>query len=264
MPIAPLGPALRDEVARVLAGIAAEAGDVLLRYWKATCEAALKGDGSPVSEADMAAEALIRARLLAAYPYWPIVSEERAESHVVPVHGTFLIVDPLDGTRPFLAGKPDFCVLIGLIEKGVPIAGAIHAPVCGRSWWAGAHAFTTAGRDFGTATRIAPSPPRARIAIVSRDEAGEKSRPLCASLGASEILAENSALKFARLADGEADLYPRNGRTMQWDIAAGDAVLRALGGGVFDLERRPLVYGAGPLGWANPDFVAFRCAPARD
>jgi 3'(2'), 5'-bisphosphate nucleotidase len=244
-----------------MATIAAEAGEALERFRSGGCGSVLKPDGSPVSEADMAAEKLIHERLHAAFPHVPIVSEERAESHETGAMPSFFLVDPLDGTRPFMAGKPDFCVLIALIEAGKPVAGAIHAPAMNRCWWAGGHAYTASGPDLVHAREIHPKPGGTDVAIVSRDSAGDDSCGLCAELGAHQILRENSALKFARLADGEADIYPRRGRTMQWDIAAGDAILRALGGGVFDLDGKPLVYGAGALGWANPHFVAYRRRP---
>ncbi|MCA2000137.1 MAG: 3'(2'),5'-bisphosphate nucleotidase CysQ, partial [Hyphomicrobiales bacterium] len=141
-----LSPDRRDAIARRLAGIAREAGDCLLRYRDEPCPSALKADGSPVSAADLAAETLIRTQLAAAFPHWPVVSEEHTESHAAAAMPIHFLVDPLDGTRPFLSGGAEFCVLIALIAGGNPIAGAIHAPVSGRSWWAGARAFTAAGR----------------------------------------------------------------------------------------------------------------------
>jgi 3'(2'),5'-bisphosphate nucleotidase len=269
MPVAVTTPSInpdwhRDETARMLATIAVEAGGVLDCFRSGECGSMLKADGSPVSEADIAAERLIHDRLSAAFPAVPIVSEEQAASHSTVPWPAFFLVDPLDGTRPFLAGKPDFCVLIALIVAGKPIAGAIHAPALGRSWWAGERAYAAHGPGLADASELLPKPAGTAIAIVSRDSAGDASRGLCAELGARQILSENSALKFARLADGEADIYPRRGQTMQWDIAAGDALLRALGGGIFDLDGNPLVYGAGALGWANPHFIAYRrrAAPA--
>lgn len=267
MPVAGSSPAIRpegrlDAIARAIAVIAAEAGGVLDCFRSGPCARSEKSDGSPVSEADIAAEKLIHARLSAAFPDIPIVSEEQGTSHAAVPLPAFFLVDPLDGTRPFLAGQPDFCVLIALIEAGAPVAGAIHAPALDRCWWAGEHAYAAQGPGLSDPVRIEPRPEGMAVAIVSRDSAGDESRGLCSELGAREILRENSALKFARLADGEADIYPRRGRTMQWDIAAGDALLRALGGGIFDLDGRPMVYGAGALGWANPHFIAYRRRPA--
>lgn len=249
-----------DDVARRLAEIAAEAGLTLDALQRNGCSSQFKADGSPVSEADLAAEAIISAQLSRLFPDVSVVSEENAASHAVNCGGSFFLVDPLDGTRAYLAGAPDYCVLIALIQDHVPVAAAIHAPATGQSWWAGRSAYTCATRDFGDARVLAPHPPRTgpQIAVVSSLHAGEASRALCRSLDVGEIRCENSALKFTRLAEGEADIYPRVGRTMQWDIAAGDALLRALGGGVFDLEGRPLRYGLAASGWANPDFIAIR------
>jgi 3'(2'), 5'-bisphosphate nucleotidase len=264
-----LAASARREIARRLADYAAEAGDILNCYRNAACLNSLKPDGSPVSEADLAAEATILARLLADYPQWPVISEENAASHGSAPAGGFFLVDPLDGTKAFLAGGPDFCVLIALVLGGVPVASAIHAPATGQSWWASGDAceadgaFKAYDRGFVRVEPLQPSPRREGdpVAIISSQHAGEKSRVLCDTLRVSKVLCENSALKFARLAEGEADVYPRIGRTMQWDIAAGDGLLRSLGGGVLDMEGRPLRYGAHAAGWDNPDFIAWRTAP---
>lgn len=253
----------RNDLGRRLAEIASEAGVVLNRFRVPECRSETKPDGSPVSEADIASEAVILARLDAEFPDWSIISEESADISKRDTTSSFFLVDPLDGTKAFLAGAPDFCVLIALIAGGVPIASAIHAPATGQSWWAGTIAKASDTTDFRTIRALRAMPQRSggQIAIVSSLHAGESSRALCRNLDLSEVRCENSALKFARLADGEADVYPRIGRTMQWDIAAGDALLRATGGGVFDLDGAPLRYGPGAMGWANPDFVAFRVLP---
>ncbi|OYU49833.1 MAG: 3'(2'),5'-bisphosphate nucleotidase CysQ [Rhizobiales bacterium PAR1] len=257
---------LRTALARRLAGIASEAGVVLDCLQKAGCRSALKGDGSPVSEADIAAEVVISRALAEAFPDIPVVSEENAASHVSGEMASFFLVDPLDGTTAYLAGAPDYCVLIALIENGTPVASAIHSPATGQSWWAGEAVFAAENRAFSNprALEIKPAREGGGIAIISSHHANAASRALCQSLHITEIIAENSALKFVRLAEGEADFYPRVGRTMQWDIAAGDALLRAMGGGVFDLQGRPFRYGAGPDGWANPDFLAIRRQPDLD
>lgn len=253
----------RNDLARRLAEIAAEAGVALDRLQKKGCGSVLKADGSPVSDADLVAETMISARLAQDFPDYPVISEENTASHETYGSTSFFLVDPLDGTKAYLAGAPDYCVLIALITDHVPVAAAIHAPATGQSWWAGESAFTADAGDFRKIRAIVPLPPRegGQIAIVSSQHAGEASRSLCRTLDVSDIKCENSALKFARLAEGEADIYPRIGRTMQWDIAAGDALLRTIGGGVFDLEGRPLRYGATAQGWANPDFIAIRVQP---
>lgn len=258
----PLSQAQRNDIARALAGIAGSAGDILTCFSSDACRRTIKPDGTPVSEADEAAEEELHKLISREFPDWPIVSEENSASHDLAGVDAFFLVDPLDGTRAFLAGGKDFCVLIALVVGGVPAAGAIHAPATGRSWWAGAGAMTAGSRQFDDARLLAPSPsrPGGRVAIISSQHAEGASSELCRSFGIGEIRRESSALKFARLAEGEADIYPRLGRTMQWDVAAGDALLRALGGGVFDRSGQALRYGASRDGWANPDFVALRCA----
>lgn len=252
----------RNRIARQLAEFAAEAGDVLKRFRADGCGQATKPDGSPVSDADVASEHLLLERLGAAFPQFMIISEENAESHLRAPNEPFFLVDPLDGTKAYLGGGEDFCVLIALVRQGEPVAGAIHAPASGRTWWAGGQAFHAPDRGFGTVEpiRLCPRRREGRIAVISAVHAAEASRLMCGKLAVSQIRQENSALKFTRLAEGEADIYPRIGRTMQWDIAAGDAILRSLGGGVFDMEGRPVTYGARASGWDNPDFIALRCA----
>lgn len=258
----PLSLAQRNDIARALAEIAGSAGDILTCFSSDACRRTIKPDGTPVSEADEAAEEELHKLISREFPDWPIVSEENAASHDLKGGDAFFLVDPLDGTRAFLAGTKDFCVLIALIVDGIPVAGAIHAPASGRSWWAGADAMTADNRAFDQTRHLVPAParPRDRIAIISSQHAEGASSELCRSFGIAEIRKESSALKFARLAEGEADIYPRLGRTMQWDVAAGDALLRALGGGVFDRFGQTLRYGAARDGWANPNFVALRCA----
>lgn len=256
----------RAEIAFSLATFASEAGVILDRLQKSGCASRSKADGSPVSEADLQSEALIAARLAAAYPDIPVISEEKTQEFAIDPQKPFFLVDPLDGTRAFLAGLPEYCILIALIEKGAPVLGAIHAPATGATWWGGNKVHASADRGFSQIRTIAPRPerPDGQIAIISRESARESSEALCEHLNVSEIRLENSALKFVRMLEGEADLYPRAGRTMQWDIAAGDALLRLLGGGVFDLSGNPLCYGQGEQGWANPDFIALRAQPHLD
>lgn len=260
-----LSGAQRDRIARQIAEIAAAAGDVLNCFRSDQCRREMKADGSPVSEADLAAEAELKRLLSAAFPDLPIISEENTASHDLAPGAGFLLVDPLDGTRSFLDGGKDFCILVALIENAVPVAGAIHAPAEGASWWAGASAWRSEDRAFAGVETLKPAPlrPGLRRAVVSRHHAEGASLDFCARLGIGSVRHENSALKFVRLAQDEADLYPRLGRTMQWDIAAGDALLRALGGGIYDLAGNALRYGPGSAGWANPDFVAFRCVQDR-
>lgn len=255
----PLTDRERDEVADGIGQIARQAGTLLASLFRTGIPAEWKPDGSPVSAADRAAEALVEQALGSRFPEIAIVSEENAESQRRPPPERFFLVDPLDGTRAFLRGRPDFCVLIALIENGQPIASALDAPARGKRYWAGATAWTADLEPGATPRVIQPTAGGTiRRAIISAHHAGEESRALCSSLGVSEVITENSALKFARLAEGEAEIYPRAGTTMEWDVAAGDALLRALGGGVVDLSGAPMRYGTHGTDWEVPGFIAYR------
>jgi 3'(2'), 5'-bisphosphate nucleotidase len=254
-------PAERNVIAHEIGQIARSAGDVLARMHGKALASERKRDGSPVSEADRAAEAVVEMALQRAFPGMAIVSEENAASQRMPSPERFFIVDPLDGTRAFLRGAPDFCVLIALIENGVPVAAALDAPLRGLAYRAGERVWRRRLPDH-LDDEIAPYPSmRAEIGVISVHHSAEASRQLCTRFGLKTVLAENSALKFARLAEGEADIYPRAGTTMQWDVAAGDAMLRALGGITLDLAGQPLVYGSQSGQWEVPGFVAWRRKP---
>jgi 3'(2'), 5'-bisphosphate nucleotidase len=253
-----------NKVGARLAHIARAAGDVLLAHRHTPHQVTWKADGSPVTLADEAAEAVILAALAQEFPDIPVISEENAQSHSDAPEGAFFLVDPLDGTRGYLQGNPAFCVLIALVEEGIPVASALDAPALDQLFWAGEQAFYAANRhvDAGIAISVATGQPGGNVAIISSHHARAISRTMCQKLGATKVLDEPSAVKFARMARGEADFYPRYGQTMQWDVAAGDALLRAVGGGVFDVHGQRLRYGAGAAakGWTMPDFVALRRA----
>lgn len=248
----------RDDAALLMARIAREAGALLLAMQGSDLARERKSDGSPVSDADRAADTLVTAGLQAAFPDIPVVSEENAASQILSGAARFFLVDPLDGTHAYLRGGQDYCVLIALIEQGAPIAGAMDAPAHARRHWSGARAWRAAGDDL-RGEPLVPSPPcRQPTAIISAHHAGEQSLALCRTLGVERVLTENSALKFARLAEGDADFYPRAGNTMEWDIATGDALLRALGGGILDSSGAAMVYGRAPGDWLVPSFIAYR------
>ena len=267
-----------DACAYRLAQIAQDAGCLLQDMRKAPLTPRMKDDDSPVTAADLASEAVILAALARDFPDIPVVSEENAPGQQVSASHQgqtrrFFLVDPLDGTKAYIAGGADFCVLIALIEDGIPVAGALHAPISGQTWWVGAHVYRavtpsdsaqgSAKIQNATIQRVfaAQTDRTSCIAMTSAYHAQAESLALCTQLGVSDIRHENSALKFIRLALGEADFYPRPGRTMQWDVAVGDAILRALGGGILSLEGKPLPYGYGAEGWANPGFIAYRKKP---
>ncbi len=246
------------------------AGEAILAVYRAGPETRIKADASPVTEADERAEVIILAELAAACPDIPVVAEEAvAAGHVPEIAGSaFILVDPLDGTKEFISRNDDFTVNIALIENGVPVAGIVYAPALGIAYGgdaSGAHKIWI-GTDFRVTRREAlrarctASP---RIAVASRSHRSAETDAFLGECGATEIRSVGSSLKFCLIAEGSADIYPRFGRTMEWDTAAGDAVLRAAGGMTVDLAERPLIYGKrgrnGVADFVNPDFIA-RCA----
>jgi 3'(2'), 5'-bisphosphate nucleotidase len=254
----------RDATARLLAAIAVEAGGVVARHYAQGVSVALKADASPVTEADLAAEALILARLAERLPGVPVVSEERFAAGDVPEVGSrFLLVDPLDGTREFVARNGEFTVNIALIENGEPVAGAVYAPVRERVWFGGTAAYAVrAAPGAGPEALAAAQPIRARrpppeglVALISRSHNHPGNDAYLARLPVAARRALGSSLKFGLIAEGLGDIYPRLTPTMEWDLAAGHAVLAAAGGGVTTPERGPLRYGK--PGFRNDGCVAW-------
>jgi len=244
-----------------LFGLAIEAGAATLRYYGGgDPEVQKKVDGSPVTAADQAAEAVILERLRAWTPDIPIVAEEAVAAGDVPdvSGGRFWLVDPLDGTREFLGGNDEFTVNIALVETGAPVLGIVHAPALGLTYTGivGRGAQLAEGRAPARPIAARPVPEGGLVVVASRRHGDQDA--LTGYLEKVHVLAERrigSSLKFCLLATGEADLYPRFGRTMEWDTAAGDAVLRAAGGRVQTVDGDPLTYGK--PGFENPYFVAF-------
>lgn len=248
--------------------IAKAAGDVILDlYARQDIGVSHKGDGSPVTLADAAAEAVILKALAEQFPDVPVISEEAAEAGACPTVGDrFFLVDPLDGTKEFISRNGEFTVNIALIEDGQPRVGVVYAPALGviyagepegaRIGWANA-----AGAFVAWAALKAGSPPHEGLRVVaSRSHMGPETSDYLARFAVADLVAAGSSLKLCKVAGGEADLYPRLGRTMAWDIAAGDAVLRAAGGMVRCMEGRPFSYHPsrvpGDTAFANPWFVA--------
>ncbi len=225
-----------------------------------------KKDGSPVTDADHRAEAVILEALRHEFPKVPVVAEEEAAAGRLPeTAAKFFLVDPLDGTREFIARNGEFTVNIALVERGIPVAGMIYAPALG-SMFVGAEGgawrawvnHDRAGALQPIRTRRAPP---VVAAICSRSNSGDRTDRWLRGFDVRTRIAAGSSLKFCRIAEGEADIYPRFGRTMEWDTAAGDAILRAAGGSVRSLDGQPLAYGkrgrADAADFANPDFVAY-------
>ena len=237
--------------------LALEAGRTIMTFYRSGAAVRMKQDRSPVTEADLAADRLIVAGLGAADPRIPVISEESTgATAAAPAGGRFWLVDPLDGTREFIARSGEFTVNIALIEGGRPVLGVLHAPALEETYLADgqARALHVVADGEAQTIRARPLPDSGPAVIASRSHRDAETDAFIAGLRPSSTASAGSALKFGLLARGAADLYPRFGRTMEWDTAAGQAVLAAAGGHVRDLDGRALGYGK--AGFVNPPFVA--------
>ncbi|WP_051335563.1 3'(2'),5'-bisphosphate nucleotidase CysQ [Methylocapsa acidiphila] len=261
----------RDAIAEIFAEIAVEAAVAVMEVYASDSHARRKPDKSPVCDADENAEAIILERLAAVLPDLPVLAEEAAAHGKKTVSGsTFILVDPVDGTREFLSHNGEFTINIGLIVEGEPLAGVVYAPALGRLWLGGAKAtccVVAPGAPLPPLCErreihVRPAPRQGLTAVASRSHSDAETEAFLADLPIRERRAAGSSLKFCAVAEGEADIYPRFGQTMEWDTAAGDAVLRAAGGIVLDRERRPLRYGKAGAQFRNGPFVAWGDPPA--
>ncbi|MFV1462396.1 MULTISPECIES: 3'(2'),5'-bisphosphate nucleotidase CysQ [unclassified Phaeobacter] len=253
-----------DELIPVIRRLAIEAGEKIMEIYNSDeFEVKVKSDESPVTAADEAADALISAGLRAAFPDVMLVTEEQAESHSKSGH-TFLIVDPLDGTKEFIHRRGDFTVNIALVENGVPTRGVVYAPARSRMFFTLADgsaveetgAFDPSAMGEIKPIRVADSDNDALMVVASKSHRDQATDDYIDKYAVKDSKSAGSSLKFCLVATGEADLYPRVGRTMEWDTAAGHAVLCGAGGQVvrFD-DHSPLTYGK--EGYANPFFIAY-------
>ncbi|MDP6343798.1 MAG: 3'(2'),5'-bisphosphate nucleotidase CysQ [Alphaproteobacteria bacterium] len=247
------------ELAAAIRDIALKAGDAIMEIYAGEFAVESKADASPVTEADRAAEAIIAAALRELTPAIPVVAEEEvAAGHRSDIGGgVFWLVDPLDGTREFISRNGEFTVNIALIRQGAPVLGAVHVPARRETYIAAGPGEVTCERDGGPAEAIAARAAAADglVAMVSRSHASPETDDYLAKFSIKERRDAGSSLKFCRLAEGAADLYPRLGRTMEWDTAAGHAVLACAGGSVDRLDGGPLSYGKPEF--ENPHFVAW-------
>lgn len=250
-------------LACALLEIAHDAGRLVLRHFRGNAAPRRKADGSLVTAADEEAEKLITERLATLAPGIAVVAEEHVARHgASPPVSRFYLVDPLDGTDEFIRGSDEFTVNIALVEQGNVVCGAVIAPARQRAFAgskdAGAfelEAPADGALDLHRVRRImARKPPARPTILVSRTHRGRELE-LCGHIGA-EIVPISSSLKFGIVAAGEADLYPRVGVTMEWDTAAGQAVLEAAGGSVEMLDGQPFRYGKFDAGLRNPGFIA--------
>ncbi len=255
---APLAPTA--DLGAQLADIVEQASDIILPLWRTDMAVERKSDESPVTEADRRAELMILERLARLFPDIPTVSEEAASDNGAPtsVAARFFLIDPLDGTKAFVGGRESFTVNIGLIEDGVPVAGAVAAPATGQVWFtAGGQAWRRRfGEPNASPIRVRAKPTGNGIALLSHTVKDDDAVRLAARHGCAIWQGMDSSVKFCLIAEGRADVYPRLGRTMEWDTAAGDAVLRAAGGRVLTDNGQPLVYGKADQGFANGGFLA--------
>lgn len=249
-----------------LADLALAAGREIMAIYASPVIARQKNDLTPVTEADEAAEKIILSGLKLLDPAIPVISEEAAAQGIIPeVRERFYLVDPLDGTKEFLSRNGEFTVNIALIDKAMPAAGIVLAPALGRIFCGetGSGAFeahieaeadvAALGWQALKARQVSPAGP---IVVASRSHRDERTEAYLKCLKVQKIVSAGSSLKFCLLAAGEADLYPRFGRTMEWDTAAGHAVLRAAGGHVEVETGEPLTYGKASRGYDNPAFIA--------
>jgi 3'(2'), 5'-bisphosphate nucleotidase len=234
------------------------AGAVIMDIYRTDFEVRGKEDASPVTEADERAEALILPALAELTPDIPVIAEEAvAAGHIPAVGERFWLVDPLDGTREFISRNGEFTVNIGLIEQGEPMLGVVFAPALDRLFAGvvGAAAFTE--EDGVRRVVSVREPPAEGLTIVASRSHGDPAalETFLQGRRIAQVRNAGSSLKICLVAAGEADLYPRLGRTMEWDIAAGHAVLAAAGGRITRVDGEPLTYGKPDF--ANPHFVAW-------
>lgn len=248
-----------------LIDIALAAGAAILDVYRDGATVRLKADDSPVTDADARAEAIILDGLARLAPSTPVLAEERASAGFIPTLGSrFFLVDPLDGTREFLKRNGEFTVNIALIEDGAPTLGLVYAPALRKLYFgeAGRALRFEIGADGalknGESIRARLAPGAGLTAVASRSHRSVETDDYLARLRVAAFAEAGSSLKFCLLAEGSADIYPRLSRTMEWDTAAGQAVLEAAGGRVeTHPERARLVYGKADRGFDNPAFVAW-------
>ena len=244
---------------------ALDAGACIIEHYKNGVEAEEKSDKSPVTQADRDAEDVIERALAALAPNIQMIGEEACSERVPDkLAPHFFLVDPLDGTRDFVAKRKDFTVNIGLISGVAPVAGVIYAPVHEKLYFSGpntAFMLPIAPGDGlnmaqAQALRVGPFPDNGLRVLASRSHRDKKTDALIERLHVHDVIPAASSYKFCLLAEGRADLYPRHGRTMEWDTAAGHAILSAAGGIVTREDGSPLEYGKLERALDNPSFIA--------
>jgi 3'(2'), 5'-bisphosphate nucleotidase len=265
--------AIDTNLAANLCPVAIEAGTAIMRHYAAETSMQSKSDGSPVSAADHDAEAIILAALEKIAPGVPVIAEEAASAGAIVAAGdVFFLVDPLDGTREYAARRPEFTVNIALVRNGVPVFGVIYAPAMSLLYWTDKGAAfkaeaaphpTSFHATRDTALRLATRPIHegAQTIVASRSHGSEDLETWLKKITVGERVNIGSSLKFCLVAEGRADLYPRFGPTMEWDTAAGHAIVLAAGGTVTGTDGSPFTYGKAGDGYRNPGFIVWAGAP---
>ena len=251
-------PISRSNLLEALIPLVRQAGEVIMEVYATDFAVRGKDDASPVTEADERAEAVILAGLAALTPDIPVIAEEAVAAGRVPAIGArFWLVDPLDGTKEFIKRNGEFTVNVALVEAGRPVLGVVLAPALGRLYAgaAGAGAFVEDAQ--GRRPIRCRVPPAEGLTVVASRSHGDAAAldAFLAGRKVAHLVSAGSSLKLCLVAAGEADLYPRLGRTMEWDIAAGHAVLAAAGGRVTEIDGRP--FGYAKAEFANPFFAAW-------
>ena len=233
------------------------AGRVIMDIYQSDLSTETKADGSPVTKADHAAETILLAEIATLAPSIQVISEENVVSHNLPASQEFFLVDPLDGTKEFIQAEGDgaFTVNVGLIKNAEPVMGIVFAPALDRLFFGslGNGAFEISG-GICRQIRVRMPPAEGPVAVASASHRDAQTNQWLEKRGITNSIAIGSSLKFCLIASGEADLYPRYGPTMEWDTAAGDAVLRAAGGRVTAEDGKPFPYGK--AGYRNQPFFA--------
>jgi 3'(2'), 5'-bisphosphate nucleotidase len=246
-----------------LTDLVIRAGAVILAVNRAAMRIDGKLDGSPITDADLAADAIIAEGLAWLVPQVPALSEERVDRAKAPYNGSFFLIDPLDGTKEFVAGRDEFTVNLALVTNATPLLGIIGAPALGLVWRGivgrGAERLRVGEKSAAEPihTRRLPKPREPWIVAVSRSHGDSRTEAFIAARPGAIRKTLGSAVKFGRVAEGEADIYPRLAPTSEWDIAAGHAVVTAAGGKVTDALGADLQFGKGRNGFIVPDFIAW-------
>jgi 3'(2'), 5'-bisphosphate nucleotidase len=246
-----------------LTDLVIRAGAAILAVNRSAMRIDGKLDGSPVTEADLAADRIIAEGLARLVPQLPFLSEERVARARRPYGGSFLLIDPLDGTKEFLAGRDEFTVNLALVTNGTPLLGIVGAPALGLVWRGlvgrGAERLSATDRSAASPihTRALPKPGQPWIAAVSRSHLDNRTEAFITGRPGAVREVLGSAVKLARVAEGKADIYPRLAPTSEWDVAAGHALVTAAGGRITDARGAALQFGQGRNGFIVPEFIAW-------